>query len=171
MTNESKLRVLFLCTGNAARSIMAETIANQMFGDHFIAVSAGSRPASRPSEIALQTLKRNGLNPEGARSKSWDEFADDAAGFDLVITLCSSAAKDECPVFPGAPVTTHWGFPDPPHIAPAGDTPTGEEMAPFELVFAGLVEAMEMFVNDSSAAIDIRAAVVAGHLAQKFEGA
>ena len=171
MTNESKLRVLFLCTGNAARSIMAEAIANQMFGDHFEAFSAGSRPASRPSAIALETLKRHGLNADGARSKSWDEFANDAAGFDMVITLCSSAAKDDCPVFPGVPVRAHWGFPDPPHNAPAGEVATDEEMAPFELVFAGLVEAIEMFLADSAPAIDIRAAVVAGHLARKFVGA
>ena len=171
MSNESKLRVLFLCTGNAARSIMAEAIANQLFGDHFQAHSAGSRPASKPSIIALQTLKRHGLNTEEARSKSWDEFAGDPVGFDMVITLCSSAAKDDCPVFPGAPVKAHWGLPDPPHNAPKGEHATDEEMAPFEFVFAALVEAMEMFLADPAPAIDIRTAVVAGHLARKFEGA
>jgi len=114
---DERISILFLCTGNSARSILAEAIANQRFGDRLIARSAGSQPKGQPHELALATLARHGLSTGGLRSKSWDEFKQDR--FDLVITLCDSAAKEQCPVFPGSPAQAHWPLPDP----PAGDDP------------------------------------------------
>src|SRR3974377_2165177 len=106
--------VLFLCTGNSARSIIAEALLNQWGRDRFRGFSAGSHPKGAVHPIALALLKRMNLPTAGLRSKDWNEFASPAADpLDFVFTVCDNAAKEVCPYWPGQPMTAHWGVPDP----------------------------------------------------------
>ena len=108
--------VLFLCTGNSARSILAEATLNHLAGPGgwLHAYSAGSFPKGEPNPLALALLKAEGISTAGARSKSWDEFsAADAPPIHLVVTVCDQAAREECPYYPGKPLKAHWGVPDP----------------------------------------------------------
>ncbi len=109
--------VLFLCTGNSARSILAEAILNHRamkMGGTFTAYSAGSRPSGTPRPEALKQLEMAGISTEGLRSKSWDEFAEPGAPqMDFVFTVCDNAANEACPYWPGQPMTAHLGIPDP----------------------------------------------------------
>jgi len=117
--------VLFLCTGNSARSIMAEAILKHKGKGKFSAYSAGSHPTGQPRLEALQQIEWAGLSTAGLRSKSWDEFSvPDAPKLDFVFTVCDDAAKEQCPFWPGQPMTAHWGIAD-----PAGIKGTPEEIA------------------------------------------
>ncbi len=116
MTDTTPLNVLFLCTHNSARSILAEALLNHMSRGKFKAYSAGSSPKEnqKPNPMAITTLEKAGISTAGLTSKSWDVFATpDAPHMDLVITVCDNAAGEVCPYWPGQPATAHWGYADP----------------------------------------------------------
>lgn len=122
--------VLVLCTGNSARSILGEMLFEHRGKGRVRAYSAGSKPAGQVNPLALETLARHGVPSEGARSKSWDEFAAPGApAIDFIFTVCGNAAAETCPVWPGHPATAHWGIPDPAHVEPLGARRTAFEEA------------------------------------------
>jgi arsenate reductase len=143
--------VLFLCTGNSARSIMAEAILNGRRNSHFTAYSAGSFPAGVVRPEALRQLELAQLPTNGARSKSWEEFAKpDAPQMNFVLTVCDNAAKEVCPIWPGQPMTAHWGVAD-----PAAVTGTPEEIErAFRDAFNTLGRRINLFLSLPLASLD-----------------
>ncbi len=116
--SDKVFNVLFLCTGNSARSIIAESVLNQLGQGRFKAFSAGSMPAGTVNAHVMELIQRNKMPIEGIRSKSWDEFVQaDAPKLDFVFTVCDQAAGEVCPVWPGQPMTAHWGLEDPAQVA------------------------------------------------------
>ena len=135
-------KVLVLCTGNSARSILGEMLFNHLGKGRIEAHSAGSKPGGTVNPVALETLAKHGVPCAGARSKSWDEFA--AAGspeFDFIFTVCGNAAQEACPVWPGHPATAHWGIPDPAHVEPMA-----ARRAAFEDAYLSLKKRVETFL-------------------------
>lgn len=147
MTTESKpLNVLFLCTHNSARSILAEALLNHLGQGRFKAYSAGSSPREnqQPNPLALETLSKAGLPVEGLYSKSWDEFGKpDAPHMDLVITVCDNAAGEVCPFWPGQPATAHWGYADPSEV----DGDDDKKREAFKQTLHMMRKRLDIFVN------------------------
>jgi arsenate reductase len=140
------LNVLFLCTHNSARSILAEAILNHIGKGRFKAFSAGSSPREnqQPNPLGLQVLQNAGISTEGLHSKSWDEFGTlDAPHMDLVITVCDNAAGEVCPYWPGQPATAHWGYPDP----SAGDGTEAQKLEAFRQTLHALKRRLELLVS------------------------
>ena len=143
--------VLFLCTGNSARSLIAEAILTQLGADRFRAYSAGSQPTSAPHPMTLDLLARHGHDLSAVCSKSWEEFAaEDAPQMDFVFTVCDSAAAEPCPIWPGQPMTAHWGLPDP--AAAAGSE--AERALAFAQTYGALANRLGAFVNLPIASLD-----------------
>ena len=143
--------VLFLCTGNSARSIMAEAILNRKGRPTFTAYSAGSHPSGRVREEALKQIASARMPVEGLHSKSWDEFAHPGAPeMDFVFTVCDNAAREACPLWPGQPMTAHWGVPDPASVA---GTPEQIERA-FRDAFLMLDRRISLFLALPLASLD-----------------
>lgn len=142
--SSSEFRVLFLCTGNSARSIMAETLLNQLGKGRFEAFSAGSHPTGHVHVLALELLRKHGQPIASLRSKNWDEFArPEIAPMDFIITLCDKSAGEDCPAWPGRPVTAHWGFEDP--AAHAG--PLDAQQRAFERTYRELAMRIQAFLS------------------------
>lgn len=136
--------VLFLCTGNSARSIMAEAILNRKGKPAFTAYSAGSRPSGRVRVEALQQLEAAHMPTDSLRSKSWDEFAQPGAPeMDFVVTVCDNAAGEACPIWPGHPMTAHWGFPDPAAV----EGTEGEKRAAFAQTLRQIRHRVQLFLS------------------------
>lgn len=148
---DRKFNVLFLCTGNSARSILAESIVNHLGGDRFAGFSAGSQPKGEVHPYARELLASLGLPGEGMFSKSWDVFAvAGAPHMDFVFTVCDDAAGEACPAWPGQPMTAHWGVPDPAAV-------TGSELdkrAAFRAAYATLDNRIRLFLSLPFASLD-----------------
>ena len=143
--------VLFLCTGNSARSILAEAYLNSIGRDRFRAHSAGSHPTGQVNPLALELLGQRGLPTQGLRSKGWDEFvAAGAPHMDFIITVCDQAAGEVCPVWPGRPLTAHWGVQDP--AAVTGDD--AARRAAFEDAFILLTRRIQLLTSLRLEALD-----------------
>jgi arsenate reductase len=136
--------ILILCTGNSARSIIGEALFNTMGAGRFKAYSAGSHPTDQVNTFAIEQVRALGYPIEDLRSKSWDEFAAPGApALDFVITVCDKAAGEMCPLWPGQPITAHWGFPDPAAVEDADD----EKRAAFAQTFRQMRKRVELFLS------------------------
>jgi arsenate reductase len=146
LTDAKPLNVLFLCTHNSARSILAEALLNHLGRGKFKAFSAGSSPKDnqQPNPMAIATLEKAGISTEGLSSKSWDVFAQaDAPHMDLVITVCDNAAGEVCPYWPGQPATAHWGYTDP----SAGDGTDEQKMEAFKQTLHQIRRRLDTFTS------------------------
>ena len=138
------MNVLFLCTGNSARSILAEAYLNAAGKGRFVAYSAGSKPAGQVNPYALDLLQKNRIDTSGARSKNWDEFAGpDAPKMDFVFTVCDNAAAEPCPYWPAQPMTAHWGVPDPAAVEGSDE----DKHRAFLVAFRALSTRINLFLN------------------------
>ncbi len=145
-TPKKPLNVLFLCTHNSARSILAEALLNHLGQGRFKAFSAGSSPRDnqQPNPLGLQVLRAAGIAAEGLRSKSWDEFAGaDAPQMDLIITVCDNAAGEVCPYWPGHPATAHWGYADPSAMEGTAE----QKLAAFRQTLQAIRHRLSLLVN------------------------
>ncbi len=152
--SERVFNVLFLCTGNSARSILAEAILNDMSTGHFRAFSAGSHPTGKVNPFAIELLQWQNLGTAGLHSKSWDEFAEAGAPhLDFVFTVCDNAAGEICPIWPGKPMTAHWGVADPAAVA-GSDT---DKRNAFAAAFKLLHRRISLFASLPLAKLDAQA--------------
>ncbi|MEO5805471.1 arsenate reductase ArsC [Devosia sp.] len=143
--------VLFLCTGNSARSILGEAVLNHVGQGRFRGFSAGSAPKGQVHPLALETLHKVGISTDGLRSKPWDEFATaDAPKMDFVFTVCDNAAGETCPIWPGQPMTAHWGIEDPAAVGGA----EFKQVAAFEDALRFLRNRIGAFINLPLASLD-----------------
>ena len=155
MSENRPYNVLFLCTGNSARSIFGEVLVNGMGGERFRGFSAGSDPAGYVHPVALAYLEKVGYDTSGLSSKEWEVFSGpEAPELDFVFTVCDRAAAEPCPVWPGQPVTAHWGIEDP--VAHDPGESAGEEarLKPFKAAFAALQRRIQLFMNLPIASLD-----------------
>jgi arsenate reductase len=142
--SDKVFNVLFICTGNSARSILAEAIMNQLGGGRFNADSAGSFPKGHVHPLTLETLRDMKYDVSAFRSKSWDEFAEaNAPQMDFIFTVCDNAGGEVCPIWPGHPVTAHWGFPDPAAAEGAADL----KKAAFGKTYREISQRLRIFLN------------------------
>jgi len=154
MTQDRLYNVLFLCTGNSARSILAESLLNRLGSERFHAFSAGSHPKGKVHPLALKLLNEEGLPTVGLRSKSWDEYAAPGAPrIDFIFTVCDNAAAEVCPIWPGRPTTSHWGIPDPAAV----EGTEAERADAFRTALQELKMRIERFVNLQIGSLDERA--------------
>jgi protein-tyrosine-phosphatase len=143
-TEPAPYNVLFLCTGNSARSILSEALLNRNGHGQFRAWSAGSKPAGAVNPLALELLQRLGYETAGLRSKSWDEFAKPGAPkLDFVFTVCDNAAAETCPYWPGQPITAHWGIPDPAAV----QGPIEDRRKAFEAAYVAMDRRIGLFTS------------------------
>lgn len=153
-TMERLYNVLFLCTGNSARSILAESLLNRLGNGRFQAFSAGSHPKGKVHPLALKLLEEEGLPTVGLRSKSWDEYAAPGAPrIDCIFTVCDNAAAEVCPIWPGRPTTAHWGIPDPAAV----EGTESERADAFRTALRELETRIERLVNLQIGSLDERA--------------
>ena len=151
---EKTYNILFLCTGNSARSIMAEALVTTMSQGRFKGFSAGSKPGGKVNPFAIEQVKKTGYPVDNLRSKSWDEFAaPQASHMDFIITVCDNAAGEACPIWPGHPATAHWGFEDPAAVEGSDE----ERRAAFDKVFKQIMARMHAFVSLPMHALDEQA--------------
>jgi arsenate reductase (thioredoxin) len=149
--SEKIFNVLFLCTGNSARSILAESLLNALGKGRFKAYSAGSHPNGKVNPFAIEFLDKVGLPSEGFRSKSWDEFATpDAPVMDYVLTVCDQAAGEQCPFWPGQPMSAHWGVADPAAV----EGSDADKRRAFKYAAATLQRRIELFTSLPTATLD-----------------
>ena len=155
MNDDRVYNVLFLCTGNSARSIFAEVLINSIGRERFRAFSAGSHPSGQVHPMVLAYLEKVGYDTSGLSSKGWEVFSgSDAPALDFVFTVCDRAAAEPCPVWPGQPVSAHWGIEDPVALDPGESASEEARLKPFKAAFTALQRRIQLFMNLPIASLD-----------------